>query len=296
MNSKAGFVAVIGKPNAGKSTLINALLEFKLSAVNKKAQTTRNRILGILSEKNYQIIFIDTPGILQPKYELHHFMISEISNALAEADVILIISDVTNPDLETIITFTKKYHELLKEKTVVLVLNKIDLIPKNKLLPLIKNLSEKFTDIQIVPTSALKNENLETIKKIILDNLPESEFYFDRNSLTDKSEKFLASEIIREQILTLYHEEIPYSSLVNITEFKERSEDLVYINADIIIERDSQKAIIIGKKGEGLKRLGEKARIKLQDFLGKKVYLSLFVKIKKDWRKEKNYIRKSFNQ
>lgn len=296
MKSKAGYVSVIGKPNAGKSSLINAFLNFKLSAVNKKAQTTRIRILGILSEKNYQIVFIDTPGLLEPQYELQKYMLSEIISSLEESDILIQLFDVTKPDKEIFRSFESKYEKLLKKKFRLIVLNKIDLLKKNELLPVIQKISEYYRDIEIVPVSALKGENIDELKKLIVNHLPENKFFFEEDTLTDKSEKFFSEEIIRENILSLYHEEVPYSSVVKIAEFKERSETLVYINAEIILERESQKAIIIGKKGEGLKRLGEKARKDLEKFLGKKVYLSLFIKVKKEWRNNKNFIRNNFSQ
>lgn len=296
MNKKAGYVAIIGKPNAGKSTLVNTLINFNLSVVNKKAQTTRNKISGILTDKNYQIVFLDTPGILQPKYELQNFMLYEIVSSLEESDLIIILLDAANPDLESFLSFEKKFKSYLLNKTILIVLNKIDLLKKNELLPVMQRVADKLKGFEIIPVSALKKENIDTLKKLIIDKLPDSEFFYDEESVTDKTEKFLAGEIIREQILTLYHEEIPYSCFVTISEFRERNENLTSITADIILERESQKAILLGKKGESLKRLGERARKKLESFLGKKVYLSLFVKIRKDWRKEKSYIKKNLYQ
>ncbi len=296
MKSKAGYAAIFGKPNAGKSTLINSLLNFQLSVVNKKVQTTRNKILGILTEDNYQIVFIDTPGTLDPKYELQKFMLTEIRTSLEEADVIIHIMDVLNIDYEDLKNTEEKFRDVLTGKKRIIVLNKIDLIDKAKLLPVMEKLSAEFKYDDIVPVSALDNENIDMLKELIVKDLPEGEFFYDKDTLTDKSEKFFTGEIIREKILHFYHEEIPYSVLVNINEFKERSERLVYINADIILERETQKIIVIGKKGEGLKRLGEKARIEIEKFLGKRVYLELFVKVRKDWRNNRNFIRENYNQ
>ncbi|MBS1552343.1 MAG: GTPase Era [Bacteroidetes bacterium] len=296
MNKKAGYAAIFGKPNAGKSTLINSLLNFHLSVVNKKVQTTRNKILGVLTEDNYQIIFIDTPGTLDPKYELQKFMLTEIRTSLEEADVIIHIMDVLNIDYEDLKKTEEKFSDVLAGKKRIAVLNKIDLIDKAKLLPVMEKLSAGFRYDDIVPVSALDNENVDMLKELIVKDLPESEFFYDRDTLTDKSEKFFVGEIIREKILHFYHEEIPYSVLVNINEFKERSERLVYINADIVLERETQKIIVIGKKGESLKRLGEKARFEIEKFLGKKVYLELFVKVRKDWRNNRNFIRENYNQ
>ncbi len=296
MNKKAGYAAIFGKPNAGKSTLINSLLNFQLSVVNKKVQTTRNKILGVLTEDNYQIIFIDTPGTLDPKYELQKFMLTEIRTSLEEADVIIHIMDVLNIDYEDLKNTEEKFSDVLAGKKRIAVLNKIDLIDKAKLLPVMEKLSAEFRYDDIVPVSALDNENVDMLKELIVKDLPESEFFYDKDTLTDKSEKFFVGEIIREKILHFYHEEIPYSVLVNINEFKERSEKLVYINADIVLERETQKIIVIGKKGESLKRLGEKARFEIEKFLGKKVYLELFVKVRKDWRNNRNFIRENYNQ
>lgn len=296
MKNKAGFAAIFGKPNAGKSTLINSLLNFKLSVVNKKVQTTRNKILGILTENNYQIVFIDTPGTLDPKYELQKFMLTEIKTSLEEADVVIHIMDVLNIDYEDLKNTEEKFGDVLSGKKRIVVLNKIDLIDKAKLLPVMEKLTSEFRYDDIVPVSALDNENVDMLKDLIVKDLPEGEFFYDKETLTDKSEKFFVGEIIREKILRFYHEEIPYSVLVNINEFKERSERLVYINADIILERETQKIIVIGKKGGGLKRLGEKARLEIEKFLGRRVYLELFVKVRKDWRNNRNFIRENYNQ
>lgn len=290
MVKKSGFVTIFGAPNAGKSTLLNALLKFNLSIVNKKVQTTRDRILGILTEDDYQIIFIDTPGTLEPKYELQKFMLREIKTSLDEADVIIHIVDAAKLNLERLKKTDEEFIEILKDKKRIIVLNKIDLMDKGKLLPMIETISKNFGYDDVVPISALNDDNLDSLKKVILEYLPESEFYFGKETLTNKSEKFFVSEIIREKILRYYHEEIPYSILVNVTEFKERSEDLVYINADIVVERETQKIIIIGKGGSGLKNLGNKSRQEIEKFLGRKVYLELFVKVRKDWRNNKRFI------
>ncbi|MBK8550782.1 MAG: GTPase Era [Ignavibacteria bacterium] len=289
--TQAGFVTIFGKPNAGKSTLINALLNFNLSVVNRKVQTTRDRILGILTGENYQIVFVDTPGILEPKYELQKFMLSEIKTSLTEADLIIHIVDALNINFEDLKKVEEDYKDLLQNKKRIIVLNKIDLMKKDNLLPLIEKLRKEFNFDDIVPVSALENENIEELKKIILKFIPEGHFFYDKDTLTDKPEKFFVSEIIREKILGLYHEEIPYSVLVNIVEFKERENNLVYINAEIVVERDSQKIIVIGNKGAGLKKLGERARKDIENFLNKKVYLELFVKVRKDWRNNAKFIR-----
>jgi len=288
---KSGFVTIFGAPNAGKSTLLNALLNFNLSVVNKKVQTTRDRILGILTEENYQIVFIDTPGILEPKYELQKFMLKEIKSSLEEADLIIHIIDAAKINLDKLKKIDEEFKDQIRNKKRIIVLNKVDLVTKANLLPVMNKISENFGYDDTVPVSAAKCENLETLKYVILKYLPEGEFFFSKDTLTNKPEKFFVSEIIREKILTYYHEEIPYSIIVNVTEFKERSENLIFINADIIVERESQKIIIIGKGGSGLKKLGNKSRLEIEKFLGKKVYLELFVKIRKDWRNNKRFIR-----
>lgn len=293
MNKKSGFVAIFGKPNAGKSTLINALLNFRLSIVNRKVQTTRDRILGILTEENYQIVFIDTPGILEPKYELQQFMLTEIKTSLEEADVVIHIIDAASINFDELKKVDEDYKHLLSGKKRIIVLNKIDLINKDNLLPVIEKLSNEFNFDEIVPVSALDGLNIEELKQIILKYLPEGEFFYDKDTLTNKPEKFFVSEIIREQILNLYHEEIPYSVMVDIADFKERENNLIYINAEIVLERESQKIIVIGKRGEGLKKLGERSRKEIENFLGKRVYLDLFVKVRKDWRNNKKYIKDS---
>jgi len=296
MTKKAGYVTIFGKPNAGKSTLINALLNYNLSIVNRKVQTTRNKILGILTEDNYQIVFIDTPGTLEPEYELQKFMLSEIKTSLDEADVIIHIVDSAKINFEDLKKINDDYRSSFTGKKKIIVLNKIDLIEKDRLLPIMQRLSVEFDYDEIVPVSALERENVSELKALVVKYLPEGEFFYDEETLTDKPEKFFIAEIIREKILSFYHEEIPYSVIVDITEFKERSDNLIYINADIILERESQKIIVIGKKGIGMKRLGEKARKDIENFLNKKVYLELFVKVRKDWRNNKAFIKDSMSR
>lgn len=291
MNTRSGFVVIFGKPNAGKSTLLNSLLNYNLSIVNRKVQTTRDRIMGILTEDNYQIIFIDTPGILEPKYELQNYMVSEIRTSLVEADLVIHIVDAAKVNFEDIKKVNEDYKELLSDKKKIIVLNKIDLMKKDNLLPVIQKLINEFNYNEIIPVSALKKENTDELKKVILSYIPEGHFFYDSETLTDKPEKFFVNEIIREKILDMYHEEIPYSVMVDVTEFKERSNDLTYIGAEITVERETQKIIIIGNKGANLKKLGERSRNEIEKFLNKKVYLELFVKVRKDWRNNKKFIK-----
>ena len=288
---RCGYIVVIGKPNVGKSTLMNQLLKVNLSIVTRKAQTTRNTILGILTENYYQIVFLDTPGILKPKYELQRFMVSEITSSLREADIILQIMDASDIGKRDTQEGGIDDKELIKDKKLIIVLNKIDLISKEDVLKAISVLNTKFNYENIVPISALNATNIEELKNLIVASLPESHFLYDKETLTDKPEKFFVTEIIRQKILELFHEEIPYSVFVVVREFKERKKGKDYINAEIILERESQKVILLGKKGEKIKKLGRLARKDIERFLGKDVYLELFVKIRKDWRKDKRFIK-----
>ncbi|MFC2093176.1 GTPase Era [Bacteroidota bacterium] len=289
--SRCGYVAVIGKPNTGKSTIMNRLLGINLSVVNRKAQTTRNKILSILSKDNYQVIFLDTPGILEPKYELQRFMVSEITSSLKEADIILNIMDATTIDKKKLAETENKYEKLFKGKKKINVINKMDLVSKEKILSIIGDLKTTLNYENIVPVSALKAINIEELEKVIVENLPESPFFYDRETMTDKPENFFVSEVIRQKILDMFHEEIPYSVFVHIRKFTEREYSKDYINAEIILERESQKIILIGRKGEMLKKLGSLARKSIEEFLGREVYLELFVKVRKDWRKDKKFIK-----
>ena len=295
IRSRCGYVAVIGKPNTGKSTIMNRLLGTDLSVVNRKVQTTRNKTLGILSKDNYQIVFLDTPGILEPKYELQRFMVSEITSSLKESDIILQIMDATTIDKKKLAETEKKYENFFKGKKRINVINKMDLVSKEKILYIIGDLKTTLNYDNIVPVSALKAINIEELEKVIIENLPESPFFYDRETMTDKPEKFFVSEIIRQKILEMFHEEIPYSVFVQIRKFTERENSKDYINAEIILERESQKVILIGRKGEKIKKLGSLARKSIEEFLGREVYLELFVKVRKDWRKDKRFIKNNLS-
>ena len=292
---KSGYTALIGKPNAGKSTLMNAMLDFKLAAVNPKVQTTRNKILGILTGKDHQIIFMDTPGLLEPKYEMQKFMMKEIKSSFKEADVIVYILDAQNINLNDVKRIEDEFRKDFRGTNRIVVLNKVDLIPQENVQNKMIELRDEFGFNDIIPVSAKNNYNLDTLKARIIELLPEGDFYFDADTLTNKPEKFFVSEIIRENILTLYKEEIPYSVFVDVREFKVR--DLGqkdYINADIILERESQKIIILGKNGEMVKKLGEMSRKGIEEFLGKEVFLKLFVKVRKDWRRDFRFLKNNF--
>ena len=284
---KSGFVNIIGRPNVGKSTLMNALIGEKLSIVTKKVQTTRHRILGILNGDGYQIVFSDTPGIIaEPKYMLHEVMMKYVNSALEDADVVLYMVDVTDKMEEASATLQK----ILKTgKPVFLVINKIDLREQEQAVDLIQKWSEFIAPQNIIPISAANAFNIEKIMQVSLDYLPEGEPFFPEEQLTDKSERFLAAEVIREKIFIHFKQEIPYSTTVVITAFNE-SETLVRISGEIIVSRESQKPILIGKGGESLKRVGTLARKELEETYGKKVFLELFVKVREDWREKKNFL------
>ncbi|CAN5549468.1 GTPase Era [soil metagenome] len=294
---KCGIVSMFGKPNAGKSTLLNLLLKYDLAVVNKKAQTTRNKIAGVLTEGDTQIIFNDTPGILEPEYELQNFMHSEIVSSVKDADVVLFVSDIRKVKSSELAKTLSDYKEALGSKSIILVLTKCDRISQQEILLKIKDISS-FSEkgIDIVPVSSTNGYNIDGLKKVIIEKLPEGEFLYDDEFLTDRSERFFVSEIIREKILTMFHEEIPYSVFVNIVEFKERDDNKDYINAEIIVEREPQKIILIGSKGASLKRLGESSRIAIEKFLGRKIYLELFVKVRKGWRENREFIRNNMGE
>jgi len=279
MDHKAGYITIIGYPNVGKSTLMNALVGEKLSGITPKAQTTRHRILGILSEENYQMIFSDTPGILTPKYKLQQAMLSAISASLSDADIILL---VTEPGLGF------DHQEILKRINkaglpVIILINKIDTISQDKLEMEVEKWAKVMPQAEILPVSALHKSNLDLLKSRLVKLLPLHPPYYDKDELTDRNERFFVSEMIREKILINYSQEIPYSVEVAIESFLEE-ETLIRIRAIIYIARESQKAIILGHEGRAIKKLGTEARKSIEEFLGRHVYLELHVKISKDWR------------
>ena len=293
---KCGYVAIIGRPNAGKSTLLNAFLGCDLSIVNKKAQTTRNKILGIFTEKNIQIVFIDTPGLFEPKYELQKFMMSELKSSFNEADIILHLIDVTDFYIKLLKDTESRFKKEFQGKKRIIVLNKVDLVEQDDVKSKMLLLKEEFGFDNIIPISAKESFNISEVHRQLVDNLPVSEFFFDEEILTDRPEKFFVSEIIRQKILDLYQDEVPYSVYVDIVEFIERRDSKDYINAEIVLERESQKVIFIGRNGEKIKTLGRLAREGIEKFLKKEVYLKLFVKVRKDWRKDRKFLRDAYKQ
>ncbi len=283
---KTGFVSIFGKPNAGKSTLLNTLMGEKLAIVSHKVQTTRHRIKGILTEKDYQIIFSDTPGIIEPKYKLHEKMMQAVKNSIEDADLCLLMLDA-NDDLEE----NDKLFSSLKLKTPALVvLNKIDKTPEEKLKEAVLFFTEKSYCSKVVSISAKKKLHVDKLVETILNYLPEGEPFFEGEEMTDLSTKFFVAEIIREKIFHLYEEEIPYHATVLVQEFKEK-ETLTKIRADIIVQRETQKGIILGEGGKMIKELGSSSRMEIEKFIGRKVFLELFVKVRPKWREDELYLK-----
>ena len=287
---KSGYVAIVGKPNVGKSTLINDFLGCKLSIVTPKPQTTRKKIMGVLTKEEYQIVFYDTPGIMEPKYELQKYMVKEAYEAIEDADVILMMAEPFEPP-------AVKDEELFEKLShlnipVILAINKVDLVEKDSLIPILSAYDKRFKFAEIVPISALKGTNLDLMLNLVVKYLPEGEPFYPEDYMTDYNERFLASEIIREKVFEFYGEEIPYSTTVEIEEFKEREAGKDFIKAIIFVERDSQKGIIIGENGKAIKRVGVIAREEIEKQTGRKVYLELWVKVMEKWRKDKKKLYK----
>lgn len=286
-NHRSGFVNIVGNPNVGKSTLMNKLVGEKLSIITAKSQTTRHRIIGIVNQPEYQIVYSDTPGVLRPNYKLQQQMLSFSLSALEDADVLLYVTDV----VETI----DKNDEFLEKVArlnlpVLLLINKIDETKQDDLIKLVERWSELLPKAEIYPISALNNFGVDVIQKRILELLPQSPPYFEKDALTDKPARFFVNEIIREKALEIYQKEVPYSIEVMVEEFKEEP-DIIRIRAIIMVERDTQKGIVIGHKGEALKRLGTLARKDIELFFEKKVFLQLYVKVEKDWRNRDNMLK-----
>ena len=288
MEHKAGYVNIIGNPNVGKSTLMNALIGQKLSIITPKAQTTRHRILGILNEKDYQIVFSDTPGVIKPAYKLQENMMNFVHSAFQDADVLIYMIEVGERGLKD-----EKLFERLKKTSVpvLMLMNKIDLADQDLVERELERWSGELPNAQLLPISALNNFNIDKIKEKLVEMLPVSPPYYDKDAITDKSERFFIEEIIREKILKHYKKEIPYSVQIEVEEFFEE-EEIIRIRAIIYVMRESQKGIIIGHKGLGLKRIGTEARRDIERMLDKKVYLATPVKVKKNWRNDNKQLKK----
>lgn len=286
MSHKAGFVSIIGKPNVGKSTLMNALVGEKLSIITPKAQTTRHRILGIVNEEDYQIVFSDTPGIIKPRYGLQDSMMNSVKGALTDADLILFVTDINEQHDENDV-LEKITHTSIP---MIVLINKIDNATQEQVDEKVAYWQEQLKPKHIFAISALHQYNLDGILNTVLNYLPEHAPFYDKEDLTDRNLRFFVSEIIREKIFNNYQKEIPYSTEVIITAFKEE-ENITRISAEIIVERDSQKNILIGKAGASLKKVGTEARKDIEKFLDQKVFLETFVKVLPDWRSKKNYLK-----
>lgn len=285
---RAGFVNIIGNPNVGKSTLMNALVGEKLSIVTAKAQTTRHRIMGIVNGEDWQIVYSDTPGILKPTYRLQQSMMNFVDTAIGDADIILYVTD-TVEKADKNIEYIQKLQNI--ECPVILVINKIDISSQEDVMKLMEWWKGQLPKAVIYPASAKEKFNIENIFDAIVSNLPEAPAWFDKDTFTDKNLRFFASEIIREKIFLNYIQEVPYCCEVSIEEFKEGKERYD-ISAVIYVMRDSQKGILIGKGGKSLKKVGTEARIDMEDFFQKKVFLSIFVKVDPDWRESKKELRR----
>ena len=285
---KAGFVNIVGNPNVGKSTLMNALVGEKISIITSKAQTTRHRILGIVNGEDFQIVYSDTPGVLKPNYKMQEAMLEFSKSALTDADVLLYVTDVVDRP-EKNAKFVKMVNA--SSAPVILVINKIDQIDQEQLEKKVEEWKNIIPRAEILPMAALHKFNLEPLLRRIKELLPESPPFFDKDQLTDKPARFFVTEIIREKILLNYDKEIPYSVEVEVERFKEE-ENIIRINALIYVERDSQKGIIIGHEGKALKRVATDARRELEKFFGKKIFLEIYVKVDKDWRNSDRQLRR----
>lgn len=285
---KSGFVNIIGNPNVGKSTLMNMLMKERLVIATHKAQTTRHRIKGILTGEDYQIVFSDTPGVLDPAYELQTKMMDAVKESLVDADVILYVVEIGEKRLKN----EEVFERLQKTSTpIILLLNKIDTATQDRLNEAVEYWHELLQKAEILPISAKENVNVDLLINKIKAIIPEGPQYYPDDQLTDRSERFIVNEVIREKILMNYQKEIPYSVEVVTERFKEDL-NLISIEAEIFVERDSQKGIIIGHKGESLSKVGKEAREELEKFFDKKVFLKLFVKVRKDWRSKENDLRR----
>ncbi len=290
---KSGYVAIVGEPNVGKSTLMNAFLQQKISIVTPKPQTTRRNILGILSGEDHQIIFLDTPGILKPKYLLHEVMVEFADMAIHDADIILLMIEANHPKIDHDSEHGLIFNRLKRlKKPVFLLINKIDRVHKNMLLPIIEYYRKLLLFREIFPISALTLDGVAELKNSLIQSLSEHPPFYPSDIVSDHPERFFVGEIIREKIFQKYRDEIPYSTEVEILEFKEREKGKDFISAEISVERESQKGIIIGKGGKALKELGETARADVEQFLGLPVFLELYVKVREKWREREEWLKR----
>ncbi len=286
---KSGFIAVIGRPNVGKSTLINSLIGQKIAIMSDKPQTTRNRILCILTQEDAQIVFLDTPGIHKPKHKLGEYMVRAAENTLKEVDAILFVVDATEDMGAGEFYILERLQAT--NKPVILIVNKLDLIDKSRVLPIISRYADKYQFEGVVPISAREKTNLDGLLTEIKKYLPEGPQYYPEDMVTDQPERLIVAELVREKVLQLTREEIPHAVAVDVDEMTTRANQDVYIRATIYVERDSQKGIVIGSRGKLLKDIGALARKDIETLLGSKVFLDLWVKVKKDWRNRDNVLK-----
>lgn len=285
MSFKSGFIAIIGRPNAGKSTLLNTILGEKVAIVSNRPQTTRNRVRGVKNLEGAQIVFVDTPGIHRPKGLLNEFMVREAMASLRDVDGVVYLVEATR-DVDQVEEFIIASLGRVKAPVILLV-NKVDIVKKSRVLPLIEEYSKRFKFKDVVPISAMKGEGVDEVIEILCGLLPEGPKYFPEDITTDQPERFVVSEMIREKVFMLMRQEVPYATAVNVEEFKEDAErNLISIKAAINVEKDSQKGIIIGKRGAMIKTIGTRARADIERLLGVKVYLELFVRVQKEWTKD----------
>ncbi len=289
MDHVCGYVAIVGLPNAGKSTLVNRYMREKVSIVTPKPQTTRRNVTTILSEDGYQIMFIDTPGILKTRYRMQEVMASYIENAVREADVLLVIIDAA-AYRDTLHPALKSFSERLAGRKAVVALNKIDVLKKHRLLPIIDEVSTVFSGCEVVPVSAADGDGAGELLGLILDLLPAGPKLYPEDMISEEPERFFAAELIREAVFLAMEQEIPYATAVMIEGFEEK-EAITVITATILVERDSQKGMLIGKRGAMIKAIGSSARTAVEEFLGRKVFLDLHVRVRKDWRKKDRFLR-----
>ncbi|TDI76872.1 MAG: GTPase Era [Bacteroidetes bacterium] len=282
---RCGYVALIGKPNVGKSTLLNALLGQKLSIVTKKPQTTRNRVLGILTDGNLQIILLDTPGVINPRYGLQRSMMKDVKRALGDADLVLFLADAGTDRIDS------KTLEYLSAIPTILVLNKMDLVETGSMLPRVERYLEEHNFEEVIPISALKKKNLDVLLNAIRERMPLGPQMYPEEMISEHPERFFVAEMIREKIFIMLRQEVPYATQVDIIGFEEREGEKDLIYADIIVERQSQKGILIGKKGATLKKIGSAARVDIEEFLDRPVFLKLHVKVRDDWRNRDAMLR-----
>lgn len=286
MPHKSGFVSILGKPNVGKSTLMNQLVGERLSIITSKAQTTRHRIMGIINGDDFQVVYSDTPGILNPQYELHKSMMKFVSSSLEDADMILFVTDLYEKYEDDAMINRLKEAEI----PIILIMNKVDLAKGSQAHDKLKYWEEIINPSQSIIISALKGEGIDELFDLILGNMPEHPAYFPKDELTDKPERFFVSEIVREKIFLNYKKEVPYSCEVVATDFIE-DEKIIRIRVTINVERKSQRAILLGHKGERIKKVGMEARLDMEQFFGKKVFLEQFIKVEPDWRKKANKLK-----